>query len=838
MVGCGPNVDIWNAANDGNIDAIKKHLAAGADVNASDGNGVTPLHFAASESHGEVVKLLIAEGADVNASDKNGATPLHMAAFQGHKEIAKLLIAEGTDLDWPSNDKSTPLRYAAVQGHGELVELLIAEGADVNATDENGATPLHMSAAKGHKEIAKLLIAEGADLGWPANDQSTPLHYAAVRDHGELVELLIAEGADVNATAKNGSTPLAAAASSGHIGVAELLIVKGADISLHEKNKASPLHLALHQGHNEVIKLLIANEVDAVSKCGSCGLSPLATAAANCDREVVKLLISKGADVNEKGEEGLTALHTAAENGNNDVAELLIEKGADITATYKYKWTPLHIAADNGHQEIAELLLTKGAPVNAKDRVGQTPLHKAADGKKELYDMLIANGANIKIFDVLGTTPEELRREYEYEETEFSTEDNDDDGFYDNEEELTGHDPNDPKDKPTQEEVDEAEAKRNKALAGNDAWEEHKATSEQEGWKYGLLDYAGNRPPDDENFFMAKPFSGYLYTQKNGEEAVYLNPKIKERFETVKAEMLTPQDDEENKPPADWATFAEKLRTRAKENSEYKSLIPAEGTDNEVLTAYFRQFDGVVDDLREAAKRPRHFYPAQYENGYTTLLPHLEIVKWFSQLLKQSASFKLHWDDSEGAMTDARLLFRLYTSLENGSAINRIIQIDIGTIIVDTFENGSKAEQWSETQLAEWSRFLDTDQIPFDAMELALQFDRVLSLYSLEGTANGLGEFMSGESLNESIPLLPKKFVEQELISLDTQMRQLIGVCRRARETGSIDHDQLAKLSDKTEKGIIAAMLFSGLNKCLKKDENLMNRFNTAADLLRKHGGK
>ncbi|MDB4808166.1 ankyrin repeat domain-containing protein [Verrucomicrobia bacterium] len=772
MVGCGPNIDIWNAANDGNIDAIKKHLAAGVDVNASDGNGVTPLHFAASESHGEVVKLLIAEGADVNASDENGATPLHMSAAKGHKEIAKLLIAEGTDLDWPSNDKSTPLRYAAVQGHGELVELLIAEGANVNAT------------------------------------------------------------------AKNGSTPLAAAASSGHIGVAELLIVKGADISLHEKNKASPLHLALHQGHNEVIKLLIANEVDAVSKCGSCGLSPLATAAANCDREVVKLLISKGADVNEKGEEGLTALHTAAENGNNDVAELLIEKGADITATYKYKWTSLHIAADNGHQEIAELLLTKGAPVNAKDRVGQTPLHKAADGKKELYDMLIANGANIKIFDVLGTTPEELRREYEYEETEFSTEDNDDDGFYDNEEELTGHDPNDPKDKPTQEEVDEAEAKRNKALAGNDAWEEHKATCEQEGWKYGLLDYAGNRPPDDENFFMAKPFSGYLYTQKNGEEAVCLNPKIKERFETVKAEMLTPQDDEENKPPADWATFAEKLRTRAKENSEYKSLIPAEGTDNEVLTAYFRQFDGVVDDLREAAKRPRHFYPAQYENGYTTLLPHLEIVKWFSQLLKQSASFKLHWDDSEGAMVDARLLFRLYTSLENGSAINRIIQIDTGTIIVNTFENGSKAEQWSETQLAEWSRFLDTDQIPFDAMELALQFDRVLSLYSLEGTANGLGEFMSGESLNESIPYLPKKFVEQELISLDTQMRQLIGVCRRARETGSIDHDQLAKLSDKTEKGIIGAMLFSGLNKCLKKDENLMNRFNTAADLLRQHGGK
>jgi len=868
MVGCGPNVDIWNAANDGNIDAVKKHLTAGADVNATDGNGVTPLHFAASENHGEVVELLIAEGADVNATDKNGATPLHMAAAQGNKEIAELLIAEGADLGWPANEKSTPLRYAAVRGHTELVELLIAEGADVNASDENGATSLHMAAARGHKEIAKLLIAEGADLGWPANDQSTPLHYAAVRSHGELVELLIAEGADVNATAKNGATPLSAAASSGHLGVAELLIAegadldlttddehtplhyaaseghvevvellidKGADMSLHGKNGVSLLHLALHQGHSEIVKLFIAKGADAVSKCGSCGLSPLATAAANCGREVVNLLIGKGADVNEKGEEGLSALHTAAENGNNDVAELLIEKGAKVNATFKYKWTPLHIAADNGHQEIVELLLSNGALVNAKDRVGQTPLHKAADGEKELYDLLIANGANTKIFDVLGSTPEELR--WKHEETEFSTEDSDDDGFYDSEEEITGHDPNDPGDKPTQEEVDEAEVKRDEALAGNDAWEEHKAASEREGWKYDLFDYTGERPPDDENFFMAEPFSGFLYTQKIGEEAVYLNPEVKERFETVKALMLTPQEDEENKPPADWATFAEQLRARAKENSEYKNLIPEEGTDNEVLTAYFKQFDGVVDDLRKAAKRPRHFYPTSYENGYRTLLPHLGIVKWCSQLLQQSSTFKMHRGDSEGAMADIHLLFRLYTSLENGSVINRQIQIAIGELIVSTFEEGLNAEHWSDTHLAQWGRFLDTDQTPFDDMEQALQFDRVLSLYSLEGTANGLGELLP-EGFDAPLPMLPRKFIEKELISLDTQMRQLIGICRRARETGRIDHDRLAKLSDKTGKGIIAAMLFPGLKKIIEKEEKLMNRFNAAADLLRKHSGK
>ena len=67
----------------------------------------------------------------------------------------------------------------------------------------------------------------------------------------------------------------------------------------------------------------------------------------------------------------------------------------------------------------------------------------------------------------------------------------------------------------------------------NSALAKYKATSEAEGWHYDFKDYVGEAPADEENFFMAKPFSGSLYTQNIGEKAVYLNPTIKTNVEAV-----------------------------------------------------------------------------------------------------------------------------------------------------------------------------------------------------------------------------------------------------------------------------------------------------------------
>ena len=146
VVGCGPSVDIHEAARTGNIEAIKQHIAAGTDVNAKDKYGESPLLFAATFGHKEIAELLIANGADVNTKiDKIGMTPLHIATGQGYKEIVELLIAKGAD----------------VNAKVEITELLIANGADVNAKDVEGQTPLDWAEEEKYKEIADLIRKHG-----------------------------------------------------------------------------------------------------------------------------------------------------------------------------------------------------------------------------------------------------------------------------------------------------------------------------------------------------------------------------------------------------------------------------------------------------------------------------------------------------------------------------------------------------------------------------------------------------------------------------------------------------------------------------------------------------
>ena len=96
LVGCGPSVDIWEAARTRNIEAVKQHLAAGTDVNAKTGSGWTPLHYAAREGHKEITDLLLTNGADVNAKNDEGGTPLDWAeCCADKKETVDLLRKHG-----------------------------------------------------------------------------------------------------------------------------------------------------------------------------------------------------------------------------------------------------------------------------------------------------------------------------------------------------------------------------------------------------------------------------------------------------------------------------------------------------------------------------------------------------------------------------------------------------------------------------------------------------------------------------------------------------------------------------------------------------------------------
>ena len=99
LVGCSkpppPDISIHKAAEDGNIEAVKQHLAAGADVNTKNDFGSTPLIAAAREGHKEIAELLIDNGADVNVKLKDGRTSLNWAMLRKRRDIADILRKHG-----------------------------------------------------------------------------------------------------------------------------------------------------------------------------------------------------------------------------------------------------------------------------------------------------------------------------------------------------------------------------------------------------------------------------------------------------------------------------------------------------------------------------------------------------------------------------------------------------------------------------------------------------------------------------------------------------------------------------------------------------------------------
>ncbi len=179
-------------------------------LNAWYSHGVTPLSATYLGRAGVVkFKLLIGVGADVNAKNKDGGTPLHVAAH-GHTEVAKILLEAGADVNAKNNDGGTPLHEAARHSHIEVVKILLQAGADVNAKNNGGWTSLHWAAREYRYRtvMVKILIEAGARANVRTEDGRTPLHSAAWHGQTEAVRLLLEAGAEVNAKEKGGKTPL------------------------------------------------------------------------------------------------------------------------------------------------------------------------------------------------------------------------------------------------------------------------------------------------------------------------------------------------------------------------------------------------------------------------------------------------------------------------------------------------------------------------------------------------------------------------------------------------------------------------------------------------------
>ncbi len=229
---------IHDAAKSGDMAAIEKLLNQDkALVNKKDstpipitvtvGKGWTALHWAAFTGHANVVAALLKKGANANAVDTFGYTPLHFAM---NREVAGLLIKNGAKVAAKSDSNGwTPLHRAAFASNKEVAQLLVAEGADVNAKDKLGNAALYYAAGWSHsKELAQLLITKGADVNAQDKGGWTPLHYAAYAGNADMVKLLIAHKAKVNVEDNFGQTPLSQAKAAGRTDVVKILKAAGA----------------------------------------------------------------------------------------------------------------------------------------------------------------------------------------------------------------------------------------------------------------------------------------------------------------------------------------------------------------------------------------------------------------------------------------------------------------------------------------------------------------------------------------------------------------------------------------------------------------------------------
>ena len=186
---------LHKSAIKGNLDIIEFLIQNGARIDVKEEkSGRTALHMATKP---EVAKLLIEKGAQIEAKDTRGRTPLLICAMESHAEVAQVLVQHGAQVNSKTGGGNTPLTFATSYGHIDMVKLLVQNGAQVDIKGQHGNTPLHgIMQSRGigpkrHFEIVKYLIEHGAPIDTKNNNSETPFNKANRNGHIEIAKYLL-----------------------------------------------------------------------------------------------------------------------------------------------------------------------------------------------------------------------------------------------------------------------------------------------------------------------------------------------------------------------------------------------------------------------------------------------------------------------------------------------------------------------------------------------------------------------------------------------------------------------------------------------------------------------
>jgi len=377
-----------------------KLLALGADPDARDEAGRTPLMLALECCESGVVSMplvqaLLGKGANANARDQGGTLVLEYAINSRSALAVRALIGKGANVN-ARREYGSLLSRAIDLGDAPIVRVLLVAGAKVQPEGE-GRSLLMDAAISGVVEIARLLIARGAQVNGKDELGRTALLAAADAGRAPMVEFLLKQGAQVNAQDERGETALSEAASYGHVEAAGVLLAHGASPNLKDKEGSTALISAIiaSMGSEDagLVRLLLDHGADP--NLGE-GEPPLMWAASAGQRQVVQLLLDKGAHARAEGALHPTALLAVLSRGNMQRAQMaLFGFGGTMTEAQRAE---VQRKAAEEDTAIVQSLLNHGADVTqGADRLALVAA--SAAGIAPAVQMLLDKGAPINISD-------------------------------------------------------------------------------------------------------------------------------------------------------------------------------------------------------------------------------------------------------------------------------------------------------------------------------------------------------------------------------------------------------------------------------------------------------
>ena len=334
--------------------------------------------------------MMAAAGSKFNNS--NDKSPVDLTLLEKSAEnsakITEMLIGKADkNIINDSLDGKTPLIIAVGNSYIDTAKILIENGTNINAVDIEGWSALSYAVNNGDIEIAKLLLENKAKI---KDELLIAIKSPIVESRINMMKLLIDNKANINYTDENGFNPLNIAIESGNMELTKFLITNGANVNSLMQDGVSLIGYAIAQNNMDLLQILIENGANVNYTNGdSWADTPLKTASRLGLDNVVRILLSRNADINAVDMNGNTALHTAALNSQLSVVKLLLEKNPNLDIQNKVGNTALHLAVISGNIDIVGELVLKGANTRIRNNDGKYPRDIArANNSAAIFEVL------------------------------------------------------------------------------------------------------------------------------------------------------------------------------------------------------------------------------------------------------------------------------------------------------------------------------------------------------------------------------------------------------------------------------------------------------------------